>query len=552
MGNLKAMLLLLFLLVFVSCGQKQFDHALNGNHSGRLKMILTFRPGLAKVHDEQDRNPLHTAALMGHPDILNILIDMGSDLHATDAFGFTPLHLAVKMGNLEATDVLIKAGSCPNARTEYGQTPLHWAAMQGYEKIVHHLILAGADPFQEDKNGNTPADVADGQGYWRIAQMLYPLHEAARKGDIARIQSLLADSPSLIHIKDQVGRTALHEAMRRGQREAAAILVNIKGSLDQKDRYGFSPTDYHKSSSNPNAGIRRLDTVRTEAVDYTCYEALGAFDYLKVAMVENQEIVFSKAYGPSPLDDEDVWGSVSKPVTAMLMMHLVSIGIIESIDDPIWKYASKYQNSMPKAFSDDSVTIRHLLTHTSGIPHNNEPTWKNGKLNLKFKPGTRDQYSTPGYGVLGHVIEGATGVSFNKAVQKYIGEVAVASSFWTEDHFRAPGARVHSTIEDMARFSMSVMKYDYVSDSLFHHVMIPPINGPTGMGWGVQYYGEDDLTVFHGGSNGYPQAYLQIKPLQGKSVSILARAKNPHTFKLIELAVALMRVLEGEEVLGYL
>jgi len=199
---------------------------------------------------------------------------------------------------------------------------------------------------------------------------------------------------------------------------------------------------------------------------------------------------------------------------------------------------------MPAEYAGDALTIRHLLTHLSGVPHNDEPTWKGDKLNLKFKPGTKDKYSTPGYGILGHVIEDATGKSYSDAVKEYIGRPVGATSYWAEKHFRAPGARVHSTVEDMARFALGVMNHAYVPEEMFYGEMVQYHSGPTGIGWGVTHKDSPDVVVFHGGSNGRPQAYLEIKPKKKVAVCILARAKDPHSFELNALSNRLLSDLE--------
>jgi CubicO group peptidase (beta-lactamase class C family) len=409
--------------------------------------------------------------------------------------------------------------------------------------VVEWLLEAGADVFCENKNGQRPSQLAFGSGYPDIASLLHPLHLAARRGNTQRMEELLVLRPDLLNARDEEGRTALHKAFRYNRPEAVRFLASRGADDSLPDNYGYTPGRYSQKEMETRTGMVLVGDDLEDGIDFISLKTLDRYDYLKICLVQAGRIVFSRVYGRDRLDNDDVWGSVSKPVTAMLIMHLVRRGVIRDIDDPVWRYSSRYAGSMPREYADAILTLRHLLTHTGGVPHNNEPTWKNGKLNLKFKPGERDMYSTPGYGILGHVIEDATGMSYGEAVQHFIGKAAGAPSFWAEKHFRAPGARVHSTVEDMARFSLAVMNSVYVSEDVFFGQMIQPQGRPSGMGWGILHPDSSDWTAFHGGSNGRPQAYLMIKPRKKLSVSILALSKT-RSFALTGYATALMSLLE--------
>jgi CubicO group peptidase (beta-lactamase class C family) len=101
-----------------------------------------------------------------------------------------------------------------------------------------------------------------------------------------------------------------------------------------------------------------------------------------------------------------------------------------SISDKLSKFFPDY----PKG---DSITIAHLLTHTSGIysytddgnfmatqiskPHNKEQMMALFKDKpLDFSPGTSWNYSNSGYSLLGYIIEAITNRPYEEAVRKYI------------------------------------------------------------------------------------------------------------------------------------
>lgn len=146
-----------------------------------------------------------------------------------------------------------------------------------------------------------------------------------------------------------------------------------------------------------------------------------------ISVIKNGKIIKSKGYGLAsvefniPATTETVFeiGSVSKQITAAAIMLLVEDGKID-LDEKI----SKYLPDTPEAWKD--VTVRHLLTHTSGIQSYTRlggfelsKRYKVGDLikelgqhSLEFEPGSSYRYSNSGYSLLGYVIESASGKSY--------------------------------------------------------------------------------------------------------------------------------------------
>ena len=123
-------------------------------------------------------------------------------------------------------------------------------------------------------------------------------------------------------------------------------------------------------------------------------------------------------------------GSITKQFTATAILQLVEQGKL-SVDDPI----SKYYADAPPAWA--KVTIKHLLTHTSGIPsYTDIPGFfdKDSRLPLtpdeiikltrdkplEFEPGSKFAYDNTGYIILGYVIEKVSGETYADYVAKRI------------------------------------------------------------------------------------------------------------------------------------
>jgi CubicO group peptidase (beta-lactamase class C family) len=129
-------------------------------------------------------------------------------------------------------------------------------------------------------------------------------------------------------------------------------------------------------------------------------------------------------------------GSVAKQFTATAIMMLVNEGKI-GLDDPLSKFYPE-----ARALPAGPVTIRQLLTHTSGIPdifgETDETSYTKGildfrrdyteeellhkylALRLDFKPGDRWNYSNTGYEILGFLIHRVTGEFYGDFLQQRI------------------------------------------------------------------------------------------------------------------------------------
>jgi D-alanyl-D-alanine carboxypeptidase len=148
-----------------------------------------------------------------------------------------------------------------------------------------------------------------------------------------------------------------------------------------------------------------------------------------VAVVRGGKVIKARGYGLAdielnvPATEHTVyqWASVTKQFTAGAIMLLVEAGKI-NLGDPV----SRYYTNSPAAWSN--ITVRHLLTHTSGIKSytsipnffrtmrkdyqpeelidliRNEP--------LEFGPGERWAYNNTAYFLLGLIIENVSGKSY--------------------------------------------------------------------------------------------------------------------------------------------
>jgi beta-lactamase class C len=139
--------------------------------------------------------------------------------------------------------------------------------------------------------------------------------------------------------------------------------------------------------------------------------------------------------------------SISKPITALAFMMLVESGDVV-LDDPVSMYVPEFGKS-----GKESMRVRHLLTHSSGLPdmpannealrkaHSGLPSFVRAviKADPAFTPGTRVVYSSMGYLILGEILERVTGKSVPAFVaERLLGPLGLESTTFRPDESLYP------------------------------------------------------------------------------------------------------------------
>jgi D-alanyl-D-alanine carboxypeptidase len=178
---------------------------------------------------------------------------------------------------------------------------------------------------------------------------------------------------------------------------------------------------------------------RNERVEAYVHEKMDAnhIPGLSLAVVRDGKIILAKGYGmanlelSTPATEKTAFAiySITKTFTAVATMMLVEEGKI-SLEDPI----SKHLAGLPAAWN--KVTIRHALTHTSGImdfcevpdsPCEQSKDFTQAELiksvadyPLKFAPGGRWEYNNTGYYLLGMLIEKVSSQTYEQFLRTRI------------------------------------------------------------------------------------------------------------------------------------
>jgi CubicO group peptidase (beta-lactamase class C family) len=299
-----------------------------------------------------------------------------------------------------------------------------------------------------------------------------------------------------------------------------------------------------------------------------------------VLVARGGQVLLSKGYGMANLEYDEPnspqtkfrVGSVTKPFTATAIMMLQERGKL-SVRDSVCKYVP----DCPAAWQ--SITVHHLLSHTSGIPNftdfpdNDDYERKRMPVRstlerfkgkpLDFQPGAKFSYSSSNYAVLGYVIERTSGEPYEAFMNEHIfhplgmknsgydhpsdvmknratgylkqgGVVKNVSYYFEMDTPFAAGSQ-YSTVEDLYRWSQSLdagtpiskesldaMFTAHAPDTYFWH---GPLN--YGYGWFVSRL-FNRLLIWHAGViNGFV-AYIGRYPDDKVTVIILSNRADSY------------------------
>jgi CubicO group peptidase (beta-lactamase class C family) len=286
--------------------------------------------------------------------------------------------------------------------------------------------------------------------------------------------------------------------------------------------------------------------------------------------------VFAKAYGfadraqntPNTLDTKFRIGSMNKMITAVSIMQLVQAGKID-LNKPFATYLPDYPNKTMAS----QVTIRELLTHTGGTGDIFGPEFMKNRTKLKtlqdyidlygtrplrFKPGTKWEYSNYGFILLGAIVAKVSGQSYYDYVQEHVyGPAGMRSTGSEPEDVAVPDRSVgytkmmggklqpntdtlpyrgtsagggYSTVGDLVRFANALLNHQLLNAEYTQMLMTGKVKTPMGSSYA---FGFDDHTVngtrCFGHSGGAPgmNGDLEICPSSGYIIAVLSNLDPP-------------------------
>ncbi len=264
---------------------------------------------------------------------------------------------------------------------------------------------------------------------------------------------------------------------------------------------------------------------------------------LGIGIIENGKLQQVKVFGEisegisAPYNTIFNVASLTKPVTAIVVLQLVSLGKWE-LDEPLYKYWID-----PDITNDPrtkKLTTRIILSHQTGFPN---WRWMNEtkKLNFQFDPGTKYQYSGEGMEYLRKALE----KKFNKSLEqlahelifqplnmndtKYVWDKNVDTTRLAIGYDKdgipyetvkneTPNAAddLLTTVEDYGKFLVSVMNGDGLSKNVFEEMTTKQVASTKGkhFGLGFEIYDLDneETALSHGGADNGVQTLFVVLP----------------------------------------
>jgi D-alanyl-D-alanine carboxypeptidase len=305
------------------------------------------------------------------------------------------------------------------------------------------------------------------------------------------------------------------------------------------------------------------------------------------------------SHGTTPIKPDTLFdaGSITKNFVAALTLKLVEEGRL-ALDDPLHKWLPDYPNI------DNTITIRQLLNHTSGVyslkgPSVLRPILKNPKRfwtpqevittfvrNPHFRKGTAWHYSNTGYILLGMIINKATGSKLSTELRnRFWNPLGLDSTFfaveevlpeniahgWIDlngdkvlDDFSVfprtalysllwAAGGVFSTSEDLAKWAHAlfhegrVVSKGSLDQMLAFHSPIPRRPITAGYGLGVERYTPrffNGLEIWgHAGNAPGYFAFIWYLPEYGLSIGLISNREQQREFYLLLLINDLLSVI---------
>lgn len=157
-------------------------HLFNAAAIGDIIQIRALLQGGADCNSRNSDGAslLMLAAGAGHLETVKVLIELGTEVNATDPLGWTALMKALynhelNRGFPEIVSTLIGAGADIETQIGYGTRPLMLAAGYGEAGVVDVLLKAGADVRAKNEGGRTALMMAKDKDY---VEVINQLHEA--------------------------------------------------------------------------------------------------------------------------------------------------------------------------------------------------------------------------------------------------------------------------------------------------------------------------------------------------------------------------------------
>jgi CubicO group peptidase (beta-lactamase class C family) len=315
-------------------------------------------------------------------------------------------------------------------------------------------------------------------------------------------------------------------------------------------------------------------------------------------VARNGQIIYQKGFGLAnlewnePMQADHIFriGSITKQFTAVAILQLMEQGKL-SLQDEITRFIPDYPTQ------GNTITIEHLLTHTSGIQNYTAMKDYLPRMTLdmtpaemidhfkdqpmRFAPGTKWSYSNSNYFILGYIIERITGQTYQAYLEEnffkplgmtnslYASDIKIVKNrvdaYSKGDHGfeNAPSlsmtqpyaaGSIQSTVEDLYKWQQAVQSYKLVKkeslDKAFTSYKLAD-GTETNYGYGWRFGNvQGSPTIEHGGAINGTITMAMYLPREDVFVAVFSNCDcNPPENVTVRLAaLAIEKSFEFQEI----
>ena len=319
---------------------------------------------------------------------------------------------------------------------------------------------------------------------------------------------------------------------------------------------------------------------------------------VSIGIVYDQELIWAKGYGyadlakkiPATPGTAYRIASISKTFTAHALLQLRDAGKLQ-LDDPVSKWIPELKLAKVDAQSPP-ITIRHLLTHTAGIPREVDGTYWNdmnfpsreamlpvlNRMGIVWEPDKEWKYSNVALSLAGYVVEAASGEKYADYVSRHIlaplgmtgtrvippgdmptlavgyGRRVPGTPRRVEPFLNAaymvPAANLASTVEDLAKYESlqfrtgaaggaQILRGSTLAEMQRVHWLQPDWKSGWGLGWGVSRR-DDKTRIGHGGAVPGHRTQVSMIPADKFGVIVLTNAEDGRPSLYANQAIAIV------------
>ena len=328
--------------------------------------------------DKDGKTALMISILNNHMQILNILIQAGSDINTIETYsGKTALMIAFEIRNIEAFKRLLLVGANVNIKDYMnGETVLMKASRCGDLELIE-LILKKAYPKAhsdlQNKNGDTALTIASEKGYKKIVESLIlervDVNKKNRDGDTAlmiasrnnltEIVDILTRATIDLELQNNNGDTALIIASKNSYKKIVKNLILAGADPDLQNKYGDTVfTIAYKNNYTEIVEILKKITNADKILETQYISTLMEASIYGQTQVIKNLISENKVY----LDFQSEDGSTAL-MKASLFGHLEIVNLLISVGvDVNKKNENKYTSLIIASKRKDKRIIESLIS----------------------------------------------------------------------------------------------------------------------------------------------------------------------------------------------